>query len=87
MGLLDRLRDLLSGPPRVQVSRAEEGAEREEYGLGDRGETELHDAEERAELAGGGAVGGVGAGFGAEEAGETAEADLDTMRPPRDAAP
>jgi hypothetical protein len=86
MSLLDRLRDLLAGPPRIQGGDAEEAAAlREEFGTSDEGAADVR----RMETGGGPAaarLGGSGATdavrFGGSEAAEAAEADLSEEAPP-----
>lgn len=85
MGFLDRLRNMLAGPPRVQGGDAEEAAAlHEEFGTPDEGSADVRRVE------GGGP--GVGAGlhnvgFGASEAAEAAETDLSEEETPSDPDP
>jgi hypothetical protein len=60
-------------------TREDEAAEREEYGMPDRGEAEL-----RRDVGGG--VGMTG-GLAGEDAAEVAAEDLGELKPPRDPAP
>ncbi len=90
VSLFDRLRNLLSGPPRVADGGDPEAAAalHEEYGTPDAGEADL---ERMAETGGGPtyAAGGYArdAGFGASEAAEAAEDDLESEAAPPDPAP
>jgi hypothetical protein len=84
MSFLDRLRNLIAGPPRVQSGGAEESASlREEFGpSGD----DPADVRRVVDSPGGG--GGLNTvGYGAIEAAETAEGDLSTEEAPSDPTP
>jgi hypothetical protein len=81
MSFLDRLRNMLAGPPRVQGGDDEGAAAlREEYGTPDEGAADIR----RMETTAGGAP---MPGFAASEAAETAEADLETEEAPPDPDP
>jgi len=90
VSIFDRLRSLLSGPPHMGDGGdpAAAAALQEEYGAPDPGEADL---EHMAETGGGGYGGGTGyegdAGFGASEAAETAEGELESEEAPPDPAP
>jgi hypothetical protein len=78
MSFLDRLRNLLSGPPHVQGGDSEsDAALREEYGVPDEGAADVR----RMETTAGGAP---IPGFAAHEAAELAEADLEAEEAPPD---
>ncbi len=85
MSLFDRLRNMLSGPPHVADGGDSEAAAdlHEEYGTPDAGEA---DVERMAETGGGGGGYVRGGGFGASEAAEAADGELDSGAPP-DPAP
>jgi hypothetical protein len=72
MWLWDRIRG-------VGGNRADEEAEREEFGGEDEGEDEVRFAEETGY--------GGNPGLAGLDAGEVAQADLDELKPPRDPAP
>jgi hypothetical protein len=78
MGFLDRLRNLLAGPPRIQGDAADEAALHEEFGTPDQGAADVR----RVEGSPGGGGGLHNVGFGASEAAEAAEADLSEEAPP-----
>jgi hypothetical protein len=84
LSILDRLRNLLEGPPRIgdtEDDRSEFAADmHEEYGAPDEGAADL----ERMENVHGGAV---VPGIAASEAAETAEEDLETEEAPPDPDP
>jgi hypothetical protein len=80
MGFLDRLRNMLSGPPRVQGDAAEEAALHEEFGTPDEAAADVRRVEGSP-----GVGGGLhNAGFAASQAAEAAEADLETEEAPPD---
>ena len=83
MSFLDRLRNLLAGPPRVQGGDAEEAAAvREEFGASDEGSADVRRVE------GPGVGGGMhNVGFAGTEAAEAAEGDLSTEETPSDQTP
>jgi hypothetical protein len=80
VSFLDRLRNLLAGPPRIEDAGDPEAAAdlQEEYGAPDQGAADL---EEIAETGGAYLRGG---GYGAAEAAEAAEDDLATEEAPPD---
>jgi hypothetical protein len=81
MSFLDKLRNVLSGPPRVQAGDDEEAAVlHEEFGGPDEGAAEVKHMEETG--GGGGMI--RGDRYAAREAAEAAEADLETEEAPPD---
>jgi hypothetical protein len=79
MSFLDRLRNLLAGPPRIQGGNADETvALKEELGTSDQGAADVEGAAET----GGGYVRGVD--YGSLEAAGTAQDDLATEDTPPD---
>ena len=85
MSFLDRLRNLLAGPPRIQGDAEEAAALREEFGTSDEGAADVRRVDTGggpapARFGGGGATDAVR--FGGSEAAETAEADLSEEAPP-----
>jgi hypothetical protein len=79
MSFLDRLRNLLAGPPRVKGDATESAALREEFGAPDEGSADVRSVE------GPGVGGGLHTtGFGGVEAAEAAEGDLSTEEAPPD---
>ena len=83
MSFLDRIRNMLSGPPHVEGGDAEEAAAlREEFGTADEGTDDLR----RVGTPGSGA-GLSNVGFGASEAAEAVEGDLSTEEAPSDPTP
>jgi hypothetical protein len=82
VSFLDRLRNLLAGPPRIQGGAADEAALQEEFGTPDEGAADVRRVEGSP-----GAGGGLhNVGFGASEAAEAAEADLETEEAPPDSS-
>jgi hypothetical protein len=83
MSFLDRLRNMLAGPPRVEGGDAAEAAAlQEEFGAPDEGTADVRRVEGSP-----GAGGGLhNVGFGASEAAEAAQDDLASEEPPPDAS-
>lgn len=77
MSFLDRLRNLLSGPPRVQAGDAEDAAGlREEFGTSDEGQQDVERMEHG--YTGGGPV----PGLAGRDAAEIAESEIESEEPP-----
>ena len=83
MGFLDKLRNILGGPPHVQADSAEDDATlHEEFGAGDPGEGDLRYMEDT----GGGAY-STGIRYAGSESAEAAEEDLESEEAPPDPDP
>ena len=80
MSFLDRLRNMLAGPPRIQGDEADAAALHEEFGTADEGAADLRRVEGSPGIGGG--LHNVG--YGASEAAEAAEADIAEEESPPD---